>query len=119
MKCLYCGKGCFEDKYPEVVFKDGDLCVCEKCSIEFEQKGKSFGYRTEKMNIHQSRVYHLIHNMWYNELETCEGMNETDSISNFETWCEDNLDSEEQKAIMEKVKHHVDAISEILTCFER
>ena len=39
MKCLHCGKECFDDKYPEVVFKDGELCVCEECSIDYEQKG--------------------------------------------------------------------------------
>ena len=118
MKCLHCGKECFEDKYPEVVFKDGDLCVCEECSIDYEQKGKSFGHRSEHMNVHQRVVFDLITNMWYNELENGKDF-QTEGVSMFEEWCIDNLETEEQKAIMEKIKHHVDAISDALYCFER
>lgn len=35
MKCQDCGKECFDDKYPEVVFKDECHCICENCSINY------------------------------------------------------------------------------------
>lgn len=38
MKCTCCGKFCFENSYPEVVFKDKDNVICEECSIDYEEK---------------------------------------------------------------------------------
>jgi len=35
MKCQDCGKECFDDKCPEVVFKDECYCICENCSINY------------------------------------------------------------------------------------
>lgn len=35
--CLVCEKECFENQYPEVVFKDGKHCICENCSIDYEE----------------------------------------------------------------------------------
>jgi len=37
MKCTACGQECFEDViYPQAVFWDDKKCVCEECSIDFE-----------------------------------------------------------------------------------
>lgn len=38
--CSSCGKTCFDNQYPEVVFKDlyRKEFVCEECSIDYEQK---------------------------------------------------------------------------------
>jgi len=35
MKCQDCGKECFEEKYPKVIFKDECHCICEVCSINY------------------------------------------------------------------------------------
>jgi hypothetical protein len=41
MKCQDCNRECFQDKYPEVVFRDECHCICEDCSIDYEEvKGK-------------------------------------------------------------------------------
>lgn len=41
MKCSVCRKTCYDEQYPEVVFKDKKYCICEECSIDFEEvKGK-------------------------------------------------------------------------------
>jgi len=37
MKCTACGKECFEETHPEVVFRDEKKCICSECSIDFEQ----------------------------------------------------------------------------------
>lgn len=39
-RCSSCGKWCFENSYPHVVFVDPvrKRCVCEECSIDYEQK---------------------------------------------------------------------------------
>ena len=37
MKCACCGKECYNDKYPEVVFKDAISVICEECSIDYEE----------------------------------------------------------------------------------
>lgn len=71
--------------------------------------------RSEHMNVHQRVVFDLMINMWYNELENGKDF-QTEGVSMFEEWCEDNLTTEEQKTIMEKIKHHVDAISDVLYC---
>ena len=57
MKCLHCGKECFEDKYPEVVFKDGDLCVCEECSIDYEQKDGKIQVREDLKNRYKIPLF--------------------------------------------------------------
>lgn len=38
MKCTCCGNECHDQKYPEVVFMDETNIICEKCSIDYEQK---------------------------------------------------------------------------------
>jgi hypothetical protein len=38
MKCQDCGKECFENKYPKVVFKDERHCICKNCSINYKEK---------------------------------------------------------------------------------
>ncbi len=37
MKCTVCKQKCYNDQYPEVVFKDEDNCICENCSIDYEE----------------------------------------------------------------------------------
>ena len=36
MKCTACGKECFDEQYPEVVFIDEHNIICEECSIDYE-----------------------------------------------------------------------------------
>lgn len=48
--------------------------------------------------------------------EAEQDKSESEGVSMFEIWCIDNLETEEQKVIMEKIKHHVDAISDVLCC---
>ena len=41
MRCTCCGKECYENKYPEIVFKDELNVICEECSIDYDMnKGK-------------------------------------------------------------------------------
>lgn len=41
MFCTSCGKECFDNQYPEVVFKNENNYICEECSIDYEEiKGK-------------------------------------------------------------------------------
>ena len=37
MKCTSCGKECYEEQYPEVVFQNETHCICEECSIDYEE----------------------------------------------------------------------------------
>ena len=37
MKCTACGKECYSDKYPEVVFADEKNIICEECSIDYAE----------------------------------------------------------------------------------
>jgi len=38
MKCTACGNECFEDEiYPQAVFWNDEKCICEECSIDFEE----------------------------------------------------------------------------------
>jgi len=37
MKCTSCGKECYEEQYPEVVFQSETHCICEECSIDYEE----------------------------------------------------------------------------------
>lgn len=36
MKCTCCGKECYWNEYPEIVFKDEKNIVCEECSIDYD-----------------------------------------------------------------------------------
>lgn len=36
-KCTACGQVCFKDECPEIVFKDEKNCICEECSIDYEE----------------------------------------------------------------------------------
>lgn len=47
MKCSVCGQECFEENYPEVVFKDDNNCICENCSIDYEEKDGKIQYRED------------------------------------------------------------------------
>lgn len=37
MICTLCGIECFDNQYPEIVFKDENNCICEECSIDYEE----------------------------------------------------------------------------------
>ncbi len=37
MKCTKCGQECFDEEYPQVVFHDDKYCICEECSIDYEE----------------------------------------------------------------------------------
>ncbi len=37
LNCTVCGNVCHSDSYPEIVFKDKDNCICENCSIDYEE----------------------------------------------------------------------------------
>lgn len=39
INCTVCGQECFDDDgiYPQVVFSDENYCVCEECSIDYEE----------------------------------------------------------------------------------
>lgn len=47
MKCAACGKECFDNKYPEVVFRDKENCICEECSIDYEEIDGKIQYRKD------------------------------------------------------------------------
>lgn len=74
MKCTVCNQECFLDSYPEVVFTDDTHCICEECSVDFEEidgyiferdgfyivNVKSEGYNYEYSNIiHATEHYNL------------------------------------------------------------
>jgi len=59
------------------------------------------------MNADKKHIIDLVVNMWYNDLELIG------TSSDFEIWCEDNIKNEKQKELMDKVKNHVDAITNI------
>ena len=50
MKCTCCGKECYENKYPEVVFKDERNIICEECSIDYEMDGNKVRVREDLEN---------------------------------------------------------------------
>lgn len=37
LTCTSCGKECFENDYPEIVFRDENNCICEECSIDYDE----------------------------------------------------------------------------------
>jgi len=47
MKCTVCLRECFNAEYPEVVFKDDNYCVCEDCSIDYEQVDGKVQFRKD------------------------------------------------------------------------
>ena len=44
--CTNCGKKCYQDKYPEIVFRDESQVICEECSIDFDEIGEKVVKRT-------------------------------------------------------------------------
>lgn len=63
------------------------------------------------MDKNKKHMLDLIVNMWYNELELGNG------TSDFEGWCEDNIENKEQEVLLEKLKDHVNDITYILESF--
>lgn len=47
MKCTSCGGECFDGEYPEVVFKDEEKCICEECSIDYEDVNGKVQFRQD------------------------------------------------------------------------
>jgi hypothetical protein len=47
MKCTSCGQECFAEQYPEVVFQDENNCICEKCSLDYEDVNGNIQYRQD------------------------------------------------------------------------
>ena len=48
MKCTACGNECFEDViYPQAVFWDDKKCICEECSIDFEEVNGVIQFRKD------------------------------------------------------------------------
>ena len=47
MKCAACGQECFDETYPQVVFQDDKKCICEECSIDFEEIGDVVQFRQD------------------------------------------------------------------------
>lgn len=45
IKCTCCGGECFEDQYPEIVFRDKVNLICELCSIDYEEVNGSIVQR--------------------------------------------------------------------------
>ncbi len=44
--CYNCGEDCFNNQYPEIIFKDDDRCICENCSIDYEEINGKIEYRS-------------------------------------------------------------------------
>lgn len=47
MKCTACGQECFSEQHPEVVFHDENNCICEECSIDYEEVNGVVQYRED------------------------------------------------------------------------
>ena len=47
MKCTECGQECFDEQFPQVVFLDESNCVCEQCSIDYEEVNGKVQYRQD------------------------------------------------------------------------
>lgn len=58
------------------------------------------------MDKNKKALYDLMENYFY----YCEH----EGLIEFEMWCKDNFDNEEQENLMYKMKHHVDTIAELL-----
>jgi transcriptional regulator CtsR len=56
-------------------------------------------------------ILNLIIDMWDNNIINENG------IEDFENWCDDNIENEEQRELLNLVKNHVDAISYTLAEF--
>jgi hypothetical protein len=71
MKCTDCGQICYNNKSPEVVFKDKDNCICEECSIDYEEVDGKVQYRedlTEEGSVRTYKDIKLVfeNNKWCN-----------------------------------------------------
>jgi len=47
MKCTACGQECFDETYPEVMFSDDTHCICEECSMDYEEVGFKVQFRED------------------------------------------------------------------------
>lgn len=59
------------------------------------------------MDKNKEHVLNLIMGMWENDLI------EQNGCESFEDWCDENIENQEQKELMNKVKGYVDAITDI------
>lgn len=58
------------------------------------------------MNEDQKHMSDMMENYLYDCQEN--------GTSDFEVWCEDNIENNEQKNLLYKIKNHVDAIANLL-----
>ena len=58
------------------------------------------------MNKNKKALYDLMENYFYH----CE----QNGYSNFEMWCEDNLENEEQESLAYEMKEHINTIAGLL-----
>ena len=47
LSCTICNVDCFENQYPEIVFKDSNSVICELCSIDFEETDRGILLRNQ------------------------------------------------------------------------
>jgi hypothetical protein len=45
MKCTSCNDTCYDNSYPEIVFLSEKECICENCSIDYDEKQGEFVLR--------------------------------------------------------------------------
>jgi uncharacterized Zn ribbon protein len=47
MNCTSCNQECFENQSPEIVFRDKENCICEECSIDYEEVNEKIQLRED------------------------------------------------------------------------
>ena len=57
VKCTCCGKECYTNEYPEVVFMDGKNIICEECSIDYEMDRNEVKVRKDLDGIYNIPLY--------------------------------------------------------------
>lgn len=60
------------------------------------------------MDRNKLKILNLIMDMWDDYLIKNNG------VGDFEGWCNGNVDNEEQRELIDKVKYHVDAITYLM-----
>lgn len=55
--CTCCGKTCFPNSYPEIVFFDEHNVICEECSIDYDMKDGRVIIREDLASEYNLPVY--------------------------------------------------------------
>lgn len=82
MKCTACGQECFENEYPEVIFSDSRNCICENCSIDYEEVDGKIELRkevadiTEQTELLNTAIDRLMENDSNASWDECESVDE-------------------------------------------